>query len=344
MGQRALGSIMGTLLALALLLGSTTVIAEGAAAAAGRLPLKPLLLTIDRMPTGWTVGHSTASVIGTGCPKPKCVKAVQNASASFAGSGSQVVEQLRVYSPSVQKGYAGVVASLDHCRHEKLGSITASLTQMSLPSLGNASQAFDASWTHKGKTSNLYEVVIRSGYIIVTVGERGAPSISQFEDFATLALHQLGTSGTTKVAPVTTTTSPPPTTTTTTVPPTTTTTTRPPPPPTTTTPPPGQEAAFSCSGTAPEGVDITYGTDTSNLSGGGTVPWSATLALPSTVEYANVSAQLQGPDGTITCTTTVTWTQGGRSHSVTQTGTASGDYNIASAQVCSDFSGGFQTC
>jgi hypothetical protein len=44
------------------------------------------------------------------------------------------------------------------------------------------------------------------------------------------------------------------------------------------------------------------------------------------------------------CTTTVTWTSDGRTQSVTQTGTASGDCNIASAEVCSSFDGGFETC
>ena len=116
-------------------------------------------------------------------------------------------------------------------------------------------------------------------------------------------------------------------------------------PPITVPPPPGPAtASFSCTGSAPEGVDITYGTDTSNLSGGNTVPWQATLSLPSNALYANVTAQLQGPDGTITCTNTVSWTEAGVAQSVTQTGTASGDYNIASAQICSDYNGGWQTC
>jgi hypothetical protein len=130
-------------------------------------------------------------------------------------------------------------------------------------------------------------------------------------------------------------------------PPATTTTLPPPPPPpttTTTTRPPGQTASYSCTGSAPEGVDITYGSDTDNLNGASNVPWQGSLVLPSSVEYADVSAQLQGPDGTITCTTTVTWTVNGISQSVTQTGTASGNYNIASAEICSDFSGGFETC
>jgi hypothetical protein len=73
-------------------------------------------------------------------------------------------------------------------------------------------------------------------------------------------------------------------------------------------------------------VDITHRTDTSDLYGGSTVPSNT------------------GAPGTIRWTTTVTWTQDGQSHSVTQTGSASGKYNIASAEVCSSFDGGFETC
>ena len=111
-----------------------------------------------------------------------------------------------------------------------------------------------------------------------------------------------------------------------------------------TTAPAANQAAFSCTGSAPEGVDITYGTDQSNLNGGSSVPWQSTIPLPASAQSAEVSAQLQGPDGTITCTTTVTWSSGGSSHTAMQTGTASGNYNIADAQVCSDLNGGFQAC
>lgn len=116
-------------------------------------------------------------------------------------------------------------------------------------------------------------------------------------------------------------------------------------PPVTSPPPPGPaQASFSCTGSAPEGVDITYGTDSSNLSGGNAVPWQASLSLPSTALYANVTAQLQGPDGTISCTSTVTWSQDGITQTVNKTGTASGDYNIASAEICSNYEGGWQAC
>jgi len=90
-------------------------------------------------------------------------------------------------------------------------------------------------------------------------------------------------------------------------------------------------------------VDITYGTDSSNLNGGGTVPWQANLPIPADAQFVTVSAQLQGPDGSISCTTTVTWNQNG-AHTATKTGTAADDYNIASAEVCSGLSSGWEAC
>ena len=109
----------------------------------------------------------------------------------------------------------------------------------------------------------------------------------------------------------------------------------PPPPPAT----PGPGATFSCTGSTPVGVDITYGTDSSNYSGASTVPWQATLPFDSNALYYDVTAQLNG-SGSVTCTTTVKWSGG----SVTQTGTAVGDYNILIAEICSNFSGGWQPC
>jgi len=90
-------------------------------------------------------------------------------------------------------------------------------------------------------------------------------------------------------------------------------------------------------------VDITYGTDSSNLNGGD-LPWSAVLTLDPNAQYYYVDAQLQGPDGDITCTVTVVYKKGGVTQTATRTGTAQGDYNIASAEICSDLTGGWTPC
>jgi hypothetical protein len=100
-------------------------------------------------------------------------------------------------------------------------------------------------------------------------------------------------------------------------------------------------ASFACSGSAPSGVDITYGSDSSNLTGGTTLPWSASLPLDSQMQYVNVTAQLQG-DGSVSCTTTVN----DNGQTVTKSGTASGGYQIASAEICneSQAGGGWVSC
>jgi hypothetical protein len=67
------------------------------------------------------------------------------------------------------------------------------------------------------------------------------------------------------------------------------------------------------------------------------------MPLSSSAEYYDVSAQLGG-GGSITCSVTVHWNQGGRSHAARKVGSASGGYNIASPEVCSDFTGGWQAC
>lgn len=103
--------------------------------------------------------------------------------------------------------------------------------------------------------------------------------------------------------------------------------------------PVAQTVAYSCTGSDPDGVNITYGPEGTNDSAS-SLPFSATQSLTGSAQYVNVTAQLQG-DGQVSCTTTVTY---GTGQTVTQTGNASGGYNIASAEVCSDFTGGWQAC
>lgn len=91
------------------------------------------------------------------------------------------------------------------------------------------------------------------------------------------------------------------------------------------------KVTFKVSGSAPSGVDITYGSDSDNRSGHG-FPWSATLPLDDDAMYYTVYAQLQG-GGDISCSVTV--------DGVTKHGHASGGYNICSAQVNSGLLGGW---
>ena len=91
------------------------------------------------------------------------------------------------------------------------------------------------------------------------------------------------------------------------------------------------EVVFSVTGTAPGGVDITYGDDGSNYQGSAP-PFHARLRIKKGAMYYVVTAQLQG-GGNITCRVTI-----GRAVKVSH---AVGGYNICSAQLNSDFLGGW---
>ena len=97
-------------------------------------------------------------------------------------------------------------------------------------------------------------------------------------------------------------------------------------------------ASFKCAGNAPAGVSITYGADTQNFNGSSNVPWSATLPIPPGAMDEAVTAQLRG-GGLITCNVTVNQSGSTATHSAS----ASGDYNIAMAELC-NVGEGWQKC
>jgi hypothetical protein len=104
-----------------------------------------------------------------------------------------------------------------------------------------------------------------------------------------------------------------------------------------------QTVTFSCSGSAPDGVDITYGPSGSNYSAS-SVPFSKTMTLDSNAEYYSTQAQLQG-SGDVTCKTVISYADSsGNPQTATASAVAQGGYNIATAEECPNFSGGWESC
>lgn len=99
-----------------------------------------------------------------------------------------------------------------------------------------------------------------------------------------------------------------------------------------------EQVTFHCTGSAPDGVDITYGSNGSEHSGS-SLPFDRVVPLDAGAQYYVVSAQLQG-SGSVSCTTTVqTDDLLGYAQTVSNSGSADGGYNIASAQVCGGIDG-----
>jgi len=89
----------------------------------------------------------------------------------------------------------------------------------------------------------------------------------------------------------------------------------------------GKTATFTVTGTAPNGVDITYGDESSNYDGPKNPPMTKTLDVKSDALYYAVTAQLQG-GGDVTCKVQI--------GDAVKVGHARGSYNICSAQLNSD--------
>lgn len=84
-----------------------------------------------------------------------------------------------------------------------------------------------------------------------------------------------------------------------------------------------ETVTFKVWGNAPQGVDITYGDDSSNIQGR-KLPFEKTMKFDPDAMYYNTTAQLQG-GGKIRCSVTI--------GDKTKKGRAQGGYNICSAQL-----------
>ena len=104
-----------------------------------------------------------------------------------------------------------------------------------------------------------------------------------------------------------------------------------------------QTVTFSCTGSAPDGVDITYGPSGSNYSASA-LPFSKTMSLDTSTLYYDTSAQLQG-SGTVTCQTVVKYLDNsGNPKTATASATAQVGYNLADAEMCPGLVNDWESC
>lgn len=110
---------------------------------------------------------------------------------------------------------------------------------------------------------------------------------------------------------------------------------------TTPTPATPTKVEFVVSGTAPDGINITYGPSGSNYAGPSTLNGTATMSVPfdGQAEFYHLDAQLQGA-GSVKCKIVVTGP--GDAPLTVSSGGASGGFNICSAQAAPVDSSGLQ--
>jgi hypothetical protein len=95
---------------------------------------------------------------------------------------------------------------------------------------------------------------------------------------------------------------------------------------------------YQCTGSAPSGIDITYGPSGSGFEAT-QLPFAAQDVVNASTSYYRINAQLKG-SGDVTCVLTVIYA--GRT--TTNSGTARGGYNITSPQICGNYRGLWDPC
>jgi len=188
--------VLAVVAATALSVGLTTV----ASATAPNLSRE--LLSIDQMPTGWSVTNAGGAEGGlSGCLSPRIgIKPVASAKASvtFADGGNfpEVAEDLATYGSAsittIKRGFATLITTLDHCRSATLNGkrTTLQIGQMSFPQYGNQSAAFVLTFSVSGVNVAVDMVMARVGTTMVAVLEADVTTVdvSQFRGFVVKAV------------------------------------------------------------------------------------------------------------------------------------------------------------
>jgi hypothetical protein len=181
------------------------LVVVGAAVPAGattRAQLRAKELSLSNFPTGWSVDNSSSSggsssgcLAGAKSTKPKHSVSV---SVSFTnGSAPDLQEQLATGSGSLVADYGKVRNLLNRCK--KLGftndgtTINGTIGEMSFPVLGNATNAYAATFSYKGITLGVDIVIFRVAQYVGLIGyeDIGQPDPGELQGFVTEAVNKI---------------------------------------------------------------------------------------------------------------------------------------------------------
>lgn len=164
--------------------------------------VQSILLAISDLPTGWSVDNTPQSGVSTSCYSNPLTKAhsVAYAHVDFAQGGNlpELTQELGRYS-SGPTAFTTISAILNKCKTFTESSngqvVSGTMGEMSSPSYGNQSVAYDATLTPKGVGISLNQgfVMIRKGnYItLVALGDIGSVATATLQGFVNQAVAKI---------------------------------------------------------------------------------------------------------------------------------------------------------
>ena len=145
--------------------------------------LQPMLLTVDDMPTGWSIDTTDSSNSSDGMPK--CLQELDSldtgpsdasAEAKFIGSASGLPaadETIGPFGPGAPSTFDQATAFLDSCSDVSFDSdgqhISGTMGKMAFPAVGDQSAAWRMSYTVQGLPLTIDVVLARQGDLGVLV-------------------------------------------------------------------------------------------------------------------------------------------------------------------------------
>jgi len=161
--------------------------------------LRPLLLAVSDLPTGWAVDNTPQSASTSCYTNPlKQVASTAYANINFAQGGSlpELAQELGLYA-SGPSAFATVTKTLNTCKTftetSKGQVVNGVMGPMSSPTYGDQSAAYDATLTIQGVDVNQGFVMVRKGnYItLIALGDIGSLDAPTMQGFVNQAVTKI---------------------------------------------------------------------------------------------------------------------------------------------------------
>jgi hypothetical protein len=203
------GSLVSATIALALALAScgggssaTSKTSNHQPAPTTTLPppnLKPLLLSVTDLPTGWSVDNSKSGGSSTfkGCKTFNTVNQTDSASTEFTDGGLPVLVESLGWSPNAPALLKSGIANVNQCKSMTISNNgqteKATMGPMSFPTVGSKSAAYQMIVNIKGLNVDFDIVIAQKGnyLVLVALGDLGPPNTTQLQQFVSAAMTKI---------------------------------------------------------------------------------------------------------------------------------------------------------
>lgn len=178
-----------------------SLLGSGASATTSPPKLSSELLSVNQMPSGWSIDVQSGGS-APGCLarlfEPKGVLQTSQATVNFVYNGNLplVSEKLGTYSNAVT-AYEKIVATLSSCSHVRGLSgkqkVTGTMGKLKISSYGDASAAYTAKLDIQGTKITNDIVIVRKGGVVMGVEEASPPpvNVAQLQVVVAKALKKL---------------------------------------------------------------------------------------------------------------------------------------------------------